>query len=46
MEREKKFPSKLILQIKLLTVFVGVRNCMNPQCEEALGLNTKPFTFL
>lgn len=45
--REKNTSSKLILQIKMLTIFsVGVKNCMNARHEEALGLNTKQFTFL
>lgn len=45
--REKNTSSKLILQIKFLTIFsVRVKNCMNAQHEEALGLNTKQFTLL
>ena len=45
--RDRNTSSKLILQIKLLTIFsLGVKNCMNAQHEEALGLNSKQFTLL
>lgn len=45
--RKENTSSKIILQIKLLTIFsAGVKNCMNAQHEEALGLNTKQFTLL
>jgi len=45
--REKNNYSKLILQIKLLTILsVAEKNCMNAQHEETLGLNTKQFTLV
>lgn len=45
--RDKNTSSKLILQMKLLTIFsVGVKHCRNTQHEEALGLNTKQLTLL